>query len=159
MSARELFEHELRDAYDAEHRNLEALGEMSSKVTNRDLSKAFDLHRDQTKRQIDRLQTAFRSIGSKPQREECEGAKGLIEEFREFVESEDPSEDVLNYFAATAAKKVEHYEIVAYESLMQLANALNFRDASTALRENLAEEIATADELQTVSEKLVADLQ
>lgn len=159
MSARELFEHELRDAYDAEHRNVEALEEMSSKVTNRDLSKAFDLHREQTRRQIDRLEKAFRSIGATPQREECAGAKGLIEEFREFVKSERPSEDVLNYFAATAAKKVEHYEIVAYESLMQLASALNVREASTALRENLAEEIATADELQTVSEKLVADLQ
>ena len=157
-TARELFEHELRDAYDAEHRLVDLLKEMSSKVTDPELTKAFDLHREQTQRQIERLETVFSSIDFKPERESCEGIKGLITEFKEFTKEENSSTEVLNFFAAVSAKKVEHYEIVAYESLMQLARQLGLRDAQASLRENLAEELATADQLQGMSEKLLTEL-
>lgn len=157
-TARELFEHELRDAYDAEHRMVDSLKEMSSKVTDPELSKGFDMHRQQTQRQIERLETVFSSIGESPQRESCEGIQGLIEEFKTFTKEEDPSTEVLNLFASVSAKKVEHYEIVAYESLMQLATQLGLRDAQAALRENLAEELSTADQLQGMSEKLLTEL-
>lgn len=157
-TARELFEHELRDAYDAEHRMVDSLKEMSSKVSDPELSKSFDMHRQQTERQIKRLETAFSSIDETPQRESCEGIKGLIEEFKTFTKEEDPSTEVLNLFASVSAKKVEHYEIVAYESLLQLATQLGLRDAQAALRENLAEELSTADQLQGMSEKLLTEL-
>jgi len=157
-TARELFVHELRDSYDAEHRLVDSLKEMSSKVSDPELTKAFDLHRQQTERQIKRLETVFSSVDERPERESCEGIQGLIEEFKSFNKEEDPSTEVLNLFAAVSAKKVEHYEIVAYESLMQLARQLGLRDAQAALRENLAEELATADQLQGMSEKLLTEL-
>lgn len=157
QSARDLLEHELKDAYDAETRLVDALQKMESKVTDPTLQQAFEAHREQTERQLQRLNKVFGAIGMGPEREECEGIKGLIAEFDEFLE-EDPSDEVLDLFAANAARKVEHYEIVAYESLIELASHIGIEDALPPLREILAEEQATAAQLEGISSKLMPNL-
>jgi ferritin-like metal-binding protein YciE len=106
QTARDLLEHELMDAYDAETRLVDALHTIEQKVTDQKLAAAFKDHRDQTERQLQRLTRVFGTLGIGPEREECEGIKGLIEEFEEFL-NEKPSDQVLNLFAAGAARKVE----------------------------------------------------
>lgn len=153
-NARELFEHELRDIYDAEHKLVNALETMASKVADPELSKSFTEHRTVTQGQIDRLDKVFGSIDRAPRREACDGINGLISEFSGFVKDENPSEPVLNVFATSAALKVEHYEINAYKSLIKLADLLGHSDAAQLLEQNLEEEQETAQELETMSEKL-----
>ena len=158
QTARQLFEHELKDAYDAETRLIDALEKMQKKVTDQKLSDAFRNHREQTERQAERLVKAFGALGTGPEREECEGIKGLIEEFEEFVDQEEPADAVLNVFAATAARKVEQYEITAYQSLIDLASQAGIEDALPPLKENLAEEQATAKDLEGLTGKLLPEL-
>ena len=147
-NARELFEHELRDIYDAEEKLVRATETMAKKVTDKTLTSAFEEHCEVTKGQVKRLETVFKAIGREPRREKCPGINGLIEEFSEFTK-ENPSDAVLDFFAIGAATKVEHYEINAYKSLIALAETLGVDP--TLLQQNLAEEEETAKKLESMS--------
>src|SRR6186713_2915626 len=81
----ELFEHELRDIYSAEHSLLDALEQMADESSDRDIRKAFTQHRKETQGQIKRLERVFKSMGQKPQAETCPGIEGLIKEKKAFV--------------------------------------------------------------------------
>ena len=157
-TAKELFEHELRDMYDAEHKLVNALETMADKVGDEQLSKSFHEHRRVTQSQIGRLDKVFGMIDRAPRREPCDGINGLISEFSGFVKDESPAEPVLNVFATAAAQKVEHYEICAYKSLIKLADTLGLSDAAELLEQSLKEEQDTANELDTMSEKLGQEL-
>jgi ferritin-like metal-binding protein YciE len=149
-NARELFEHELRDIYDAEEKLVRATETMAKKVSDQTLSAALEEHCRVTQGQVKRLEKVFDQIGRAPRREKCAGINGLIEEFSSFA-SEGPGPEVLDFFALGAATKVEHYEIEAYKSLIALASNLGL-DAKP-LKENLAEEVDTARKLAGMSDQ------
>src|SRR5664279_4245316 len=96
---------------DAEQKLVEALGAQADESSRPDLQKAFQSHQAQTKKQVERLQKVFESIGEEAEEVECKGVKGLIEEHDSFKEEEDPAEDVMDIFNVGAATKVESYEI------------------------------------------------
>jgi ferritin-like metal-binding protein YciE len=153
-TAKDLFEHELRDVYDAEHKQVKALESMAGKVTNEELVKGFKQHQQETEGQIQRLEKVFELVDRAPRREACEGINGLISEFTGFVKDESPAEPVLNVFAAASAIKAEYYEINSYKSLIKLADLIGINGASELLEQNLREEIQTAELLETMSDKL-----
>jgi ferritin-like metal-binding protein YciE len=157
-SARALFESELKDTYDAEIRLVDSLKEIAGKVSDAELKRGFERHHDQTMRQVERLEKVFRTIGVEPEREECEGVKGLIKEFDAFVRQGKPTKDVLDVFASAAGLKTEHYEICSYTTLINLAYRAGWDEATATLKENLAEELATAKGLEAMSEKLTTHL-
>ena len=157
-SGRDLFVHELRDIYDAENKLVNALETMSNKVSDEQLAKSFLEHRDVTQGQIDRLEKIFPMLDLKPSREPCKGINGLIEEFSSFVKEESPADAVLNVFACAAAAKVEHYEISSYRSLIKLADQLGLSEAAQLLQQSLQEEEETAQEVETMGEKLGQEL-
>ena len=152
-TARELFEHELRDVYDAEQKLVNALEKMSNDASEEQLASAFREHREVTRRQAERLERVFELIDRAPRREPCAGINGLIEEYRKFNE-EDPSPEVRDLFAAGAALKVEHYEIVSYKSLIKLATQLGLTEAVELFTESLREEEETAREAEQMTEIL-----
>jgi ferritin-like metal-binding protein YciE len=154
----ELFEHELRDIYDAEHKLVRALESMAKKTPDESLAQGFRGHRDATKEQIKRVEQVFKLLDKKPRRETCRGINGLIAEFTKFVKDEDPSDEVLNTFAIGAALKVENYEIVAYESLLRLTNSIGLQDAIDPLRRNLLEERSTAGQLEAFADELLGSV-
>ena len=154
----ELFQHELKDIYDAENKLSRELKSMAKKATDEQLVDGFREHQQQTEGQIRRLEQVFGILDRKPDREVCHGINGLIKEFKSFVEEEDPSPQLLDVFAASAALKVEHYEISSYNSLIKLANQAGLTEAVSLLQENLTEEEATAQKLDTLSEKLGAQV-
>lgn len=157
-SGKDLFIHELQDIYDAENKLVIALEDMAKKVENPELQKSFEEHRTVTQKQVERLEKVFPMVDRKPSREPCKGINGLIEEFKSFVKEEEPKPAVLNVFATGAALKVEHYEIVSYESLIKLADQLGLADAAQLFQESLSEERETAQELDTMSQKLGQEL-
>jgi Mn-containing catalase len=97
-------------------------------------------------------------LDKSPRREPCKGINGLIEEFTKFVKEEKPSEEVLNAFAIGAALKVEHYEIVAYQSLLRLADTIGLIEARDGLQRNLIEEQNTAQELELLADERLGAL-
>lgn len=153
-TARELFEYQLRDVYDAEHRLVDALSDMAARATDDELARAFEQHGEQTRRQIERVERAFATVGAEPARGTCAAIEGLVAEFEGFA-ARSPSAVVLDTYAAAAAGKIEHYEITSYEALIPLAGKLGLPEAAAALRENLAEEQATATQLATIHARLV----
>ena len=135
QTAHELFLHELGDMLDAEKKLVEALGEQAEESSRPEVKKAFEMHQKQTEGQVERLQQVFEELGESPDESECKGIKGLKEEHDAFKE-EDPSEDLLDIFNVGAAKKVEKYEITAYESLIELAGQMGHNKASKLLNQN-----------------------
>lgn len=146
-SPRDLFEHELLDLYDAEHRLLEVLPSLAQEAGDDKLRQGFEKHAEQTREHVQRLEECCQSLGIKPKREPCAGMIGLLKEHDQFVK-EKPSPDVLTLFLIGAAQKTEHYEIVAYKGLIDMAKAMGEKDAATLLGQNLKDEETMASELE-----------
>lgn len=146
----ELFEHELKDIYSAEHSLLDALGQMAEESDDREIKKGFQQHRKETQGQIKRLDKIFRMLGQKPQAETCPGVEGLIKEKKAFMR-ERPSPELLEFYNIGAAQKVERYEITAYEGLIDMAEKLGMSDAVELLEQNLQEEEMTLNKLKAIA--------
>jgi ferritin-like metal-binding protein YciE len=153
----ELFEHELKDMYSAEHSLLNALEQMASESSDRDIRKAFTQHRKETQGQIKRLEKIFKAMGQKPEAETCPGIEGLIKEKKAFMR-EKPSDELLEFYNIGAAQKTERYEITAYENLVDMADKLGMTDAVDLLEQTLQEEEATLNKLKAIASEFdVAD--
>jgi ferritin-like metal-binding protein YciE len=154
QTAHELFIHELEDMLSAERQLVDALKEQEQNVTSPDLKKAISAHRDQTEGQVERLEQCFEEIGEEPEETECKGIAGLIEEYKSFVEEEDPSDDILDTVTISAASKVESYEINAYNSLIRLGEDMGHKKAVRLLQQNLREEQQTHARLEKLAAKI-----
>lgn len=148
----ELFEHELEDIYFAEHKLLDVLEELAEQTEDEEVAEAFRDHREETQGHIDRLEEVFEMIGEPPEKEECEGIEGLIEEHDEFLEM-DPDQKILDLFNLGAAQKTEHYEISAYGNLALIADRLDMDEAGDILHENLEEEKAALEKLKDLTDE------
>jgi ferritin-like metal-binding protein YciE len=146
----ELFEHELKDMYSAEHSLLDALEQMAGESADRDVKKAYTQHRKETQGQIKRLEKVFKRLGRKPKAETCPGIEGLIKEKKAFMR-EKPSDELLEFFNIGAAQKTERYEITAYENLIDMADKLGMTDAVDLLEQTLLEEEAALNTLKMLA--------
>lgn len=156
-SIEELFEHELKDMLGAEHSLLDALEQMASESSDREIKKAYTLHRKETQGQIKRLEKIFKTLGWKPDAETCPGIEGLIKEKKVFMR-EKPTEELLEFYNLGAGQKAERYEITVYENLIDMADKLGMPDAVELLEENLQEEEAALNKLKTIASEFdVAD--
>jgi ferritin-like metal-binding protein YciE len=154
QTVHELFIHELSDMLDAEHNLLEALEQQAEESSRPDLQKAFESHRKQTEKQIQRLEQVFESLDQEPEDTECQGIQGIIEEHEEFMNEEDPTEDLVDIFNLGAACKVEHYEIAAYTVLINMAQQMGHKKALKLLNQNLKEEQQTLKKMESFIKKL-----
>lgn len=141
-SAKDLYLHELRDLYDAEHQLLEALPKMVEAASTPTLKRALSHHAQVTRQQVRRLETIFGGLGEAPDGEKCEAMKGLIEEGDEIIKAETNGNGSAVKDAAliSAAQRVEHYEMAGYGSARDLARVLGFTDAAELLQTTLDEE-------------------
>ena len=146
----ELFEHELKDMYSAEHMLLGALEQMSGESSDREIKNAFAQHRKETQVQIKRLEKIFKSLGQKPKAETCHGIEGLLKEKKMFMK-ERPSDELVEFFNIGAGQKTERYEITTYESLIDMADKLGMSDAVELLEQNLQEEEMTLNKLKAIA--------
>ncbi|WP_049899294.1 YciE/YciF ferroxidase family protein [Halococcus agarilyticus] len=146
QNTRDLFEHELQDIYFAEHELTSAYERMAEHTADDEIQAFFEEHVDETADHIERLVEVFEQTDEPPQTEECEGIEGLLTEWEGFLD-EAESGPLLDYYNLVTAVKTERYEQSAYESLVGLAEHEGRSEAADLLRENLAEDEATLDEL------------
>lgn len=142
--------HGLQDIYYAENQIVKALPKLIDKATNRDLSKGLRDHLEETKKQIERLDQAFKKLGKQPQGVKCPAIDGLIEEGDE-IAGEVADKDVLDAAIVGAAQAVEHYEMARYGTLIAWAESLGHDDIVRFLTTNLNEEKAADKKLSTVA--------
>lgn len=146
----ELFEHELKDIYGAEHSLLAALEQMAEESSDREIKRGFQQHRKETQGQIRRLEKVFKMLGQKAEEETCPGIEGLVKEKKAFMR-ERPSPELLEFYNVGAAQKVERYEITAYENLIDMADKLGMSDVVELLEENLQEEETALNKLKSIA--------
>ena len=153
QTGHELFIHGLNDILDGERQLVNALEENANESSRAELKKAFEQHRKETGRQIERLEQCFELLGEEPENSECHGIRGLIAEKKAFTE-EDPSDDLIDVFNVGAAIKMESYEICEYESLIDKAREMKHTKVAQLLNQNLKEEKATLRKMETFSNKV-----
>jgi ferritin-like metal-binding protein YciE len=146
----DLLLHGLQDIYYAENQIVKALPKLIDKATNRDLTKGLKDHLEETKKQIERLNQAFKKLGKQPQGIKCPAIDGLIEEGDE-IAGEVADKEVLDAAIVGAAQAVEHYEIARYGTLIAWAESLGHDDIVRFLNTNLNEEKAADRKLSTVA--------
>lgn len=144
----ELFVDELKDIYWAEKHLTKALPKLQKAATSEQLQEAFETHLEQTIGQIERLEEVFELLEETPRAKKCEAMEGLVKESQSVIEDTDKGTATRDVALIISAQKVEHYEIAAYGSLVQLAKTLERDDIAEILAETLAEEKET-DELLT----------
>jgi ferritin-like metal-binding protein YciE len=152
-SSEEKFNHELADMYDAEHRFLEAMGKMRQMASDPKLQTMLEEHMQQTEQQIANLEEIFSEIGKEPERQECMGAMGLVDEGSKMME-EAGSAEIRDSIIAGAATKAEHYEIVGYADLIDGAEMMKKRKVVNLLTKNREQELTTARKLERISPRL-----
>ena len=153
-SLSDLFAHEIKDLYDAEHRITEALPQMAEKASNPQLKRAFDNHLRETEKHIERLNSVFEHCGCEPERVKCDAMVGLIKEGSNLL-SADGDPDTIDAALIGAAQKVEHYEIASYGTVRALAQQLNDTYSAELLQETLDEEKQTDQKLTEIAESAV----
>jgi ferritin-like metal-binding protein YciE len=148
---KDLFVEQLRDLYDAEHQISRALPKMANAASSTELKEAFNMHLDQTRTQIQRLERIFSDLGMAPQGESCEAMQGIIKEGDQVINAQgDPN--VKDAALITAAQRVEHYEIAGYGSVRTYAKELGYSDAADLLQKTLDEEGTTDSKLTKLAE-------
>jgi len=145
---RQLFLEELRDIYWAEKHLTKALPKLMRATTSQELEDAFRNHIAQTEEQVNRVEEAFEMMGETARAKKCEAMEGLVKEAQQCIEDTPKNSSVRDAALIISAQKVEHYEIAAYGSLVQLAKTMGLNDVAQLLAQTLEEEKQT-DELLT----------
>lgn len=150
----DLFHDTLKDIYYAEKKILATLPKMAKAAQNDELTAAFEKHRVETERHVERLEEVFSIIDKKPQGKTCDAIIGITEEGAE-VMKEYKGSPALDAGLLAAAQAVEHYEISRYGTLRTWAEELGVNDAASLLQETLDEEKATDQALTEIAETVV----
>jgi ferritin-like metal-binding protein YciE len=145
------FIEELRDCYDAERQLTKALPKLAKAASSPELRDAFESHLEETKGQIERLQSVFQSLDEKVRGKHCDGIAGIIEEGSAIMK-EDFDESTMDACLIAAGQRAEHYEIAAYGTLVAWARAMGHDEAADALQETLDEEKAADEKLSSLAE-------
>ncbi|HEX6334436.1 MAG TPA: ferritin-like domain-containing protein [Flavisolibacter sp.] len=145
---RELFVDGLKDIYWAEKHLTKALPKMAKNATTAELAAAFEEHLAVTENQILRIEEVFEILGMTPRAKKCEGMDGLVKEAQNIIEELPKGTAVRDAGLIISAQKVEHYEIAAYGSLVQLAKTMGENEIASLLEQTLEEE-KEADQLLT----------
>ena len=140
----EKFSHELRDIYDAEHQFLQGQELMLKNASDPKLKQMITEHIAQTEQQIRNLEQVFNVLGEQPQREMCDGAKGILSEGQKLLKETQGLDKIQDCAIAGAASKVEHYEIATYRGLIMGADLMGQRGIVSLLQQNLEQEESTA---------------
>jgi ferritin-like metal-binding protein YciE len=150
----DLLLHGLEDIYYAENKIVRSLPELIEHASDAGLRRALELHLRQTRRQVARLERAFRLLGEEPRAVRCYGIHGLVSEGQEVLGSV-ADREVLNAAVIAAAQAVERYEITRYGSLVAWAGRIGRADVAGILQESLAEEKAADDKLTALAQARV----
>ena len=150
----DLFWDQVKDIYDAEQRLTDALPKMADAANDPVLKSAFREHLEQTRQHVQRLEQIFRGAGKEPERETCDGIKGLLREGEHMIGAKG-DQDTCDAGLIAAAQRVEHYEMAAYGTVRTYARQLGQQQAASLLQQTLDEEGTTDKKLTRLAETLI----
>ena len=153
-SLQNLYIEELKDLYSAETQLLKALPKMAKAASSPELRTAFEDHLEQTKDQVERLETVFKKLSISPKGKKCKAMEGLIEEASELM-AEQAAPAVMDAALIAAAQRVEHYEMAGYGCVRTFARLLGHKEAADLLQTTLQEEGDADKKLSTLAETTI----
>jgi len=150
----DLFEDGLKDIYYAEKKILAALPKMAKASETQEVTEAFEKHKAETEKQVQRLEQVFEMIDQDAKGKKCPAIDGIIDEGKEIMD-EFKGNPALDAGLVAAAQAVEHYEIARYGTLAAWAEKLGHDDAASLLRQTLEEEKKTDQTLTKLAEEAI----
>lgn len=150
----DLLVEQLQDLYDAEHRDLELLPELTEAATDRSLVQTLEGHHEETSEQRRRLEDCFRRLGHTPVREECTAMAGMVAEAESLLQA-GGEEAILDAAIIASRRRIAHYEIAGYSVARDLARDLGEHGAADLLQQTLDEESASDAELGQIGRSVV----
>jgi ferritin-like metal-binding protein YciE len=154
-SLRELFEIELRYAYDCEQKLVDkGLPTMIEKANSPELRKALEQHLQETQNHVTRLERVFGALGIEPETKTNEIFDKLSSAVKDSISNIDES-PLRDAALIVDGNLVEHYEIATYGTLAEFARALGLQNAVPLLQETLEEEKKADAKLSQIAMKML----
>ncbi|MFT8244676.1 ferritin-like domain-containing protein [Roseomonas sp. BN140053] len=150
----EMMVDQLKDAFSAEKQGIQAMKRMLRKATDPKLREGLEAHIAQTEEQRDRVEQALEKLGARPGRKVCEAMRGLVEEAQHEVEEYEKG-PVLDLVIIASQQRMEHYEISAYGTMVELSKALGQDGVAELLAQTLAEEKSQDEALTDVTRSAI----
>jgi ferritin-like metal-binding protein YciE len=152
---RGLFLTELKGVYYAEKELLDNMPDMADAATTDQVRQAFQMHMEETRNQVVRLERIFQSINEEPDTMTCNAIDGLADDADMVISATESGSLTRDAALIIAAQKVEHHEIAAYGSLHSLAQLLGYTEATQLIEQTLQEEKNTDKKLTQLAETFV----
>lgn len=149
-----LYIQHLRELYNAENQIVQALPVMMASATSPELQQAFDMHKQQSQTQADRLEKILQSLDKNPNGLMSKGMFALIGEGQLLIKQKAPG-DLLDAGLIAAAQHVEHYEIASYGTVSAWAKLLGRDDDLQLLLQSLEEEKQTDEKLTDLGKSTI----
>jgi ferritin-like metal-binding protein YciE len=124
---------------------------MARAASSEQLREAFEVHLEETRGQVVRLEEVFAVFEEKVRGKHCEGMAGIIEEGNGVME-EDFDDATLDACLIASGQRAEHYEIAAYGTLIAWARTMGHTEVVELLEQTLEEESATDEKLSALAE-------
>jgi ferritin-like metal-binding protein YciE len=135
----QLFLSALMDIYAAEKLLQKAIPKMIRACTTEELQLAFDEQATATHSQIGRIEKVLGLMHRNVEVRRCDAMEGLVKELEYVIEATRDGSKTRDVAIIMAARKVEHYEIASYASLVKLAQTMGRRDVAMILEDILWE--------------------
>ena len=132
------------------------LPEMLGQVAHPSLAGALADHLEETKQHVIIVENAFRAVGAESSSNHSQPFAGLKDQHAELAPSAvtAPLADLLHQAAAVHS---EHYEIAAYQTLLELRELANADERAAGLQQNLEQEQTALARLQQLAPELLQD--
>jgi len=155
LTLQDLYVDHLKDLYSAENQITKALPKIIKTVTEPKLKKALEHHLKETTNQVQRIEQIFEALDGSPRGKKCIGMEGVLEEGKEAMSEEMSSADLMDAALIGGCRKVEHYEISAYEAVRNMAQLLGDDKAVKLLNQTLEEEHAADQKLAELEMQII----
>jgi ferritin-like metal-binding protein YciE len=154
-SLRELFEIELRYAYDCERKLVDkGLPTMIEHAGSPELRNALSRHLEETRSHVTRLERIFGALGVDPDTKSNDIFDKMASAVKDSISNIEDS-PLRDAALIVNGNLVEHYEIATYGSLLEFARSLGLHNAVPLLQETLEEEKKADAKLTQIAETLM----
>ena len=154
-SLRDLFEIELRYAYDCEKKLVEkGLPSMIENANSPQLKSGLEEHLRETGNQLARLERVFGALGIEPDTKSNEIFDKLSSAAKDSIGNIEAS-PLRDAALIANGNQVEHYEIALYGTLISFAKSLGLQQAIGPLTETLKEEKMADQKLTELAETVM----
>jgi ferritin-like metal-binding protein YciE len=137
----------LKEMYGIEKRLIEVMPHMIDAATSEELRGALMAHLDQTRYQVSRLEEIFNLFEEPAVAKESKAIEGIMKEAEDRIEITGRGTMLRDAALIMALKRVEHYEIASYDSLLSFSKLMEHTGVSALLKDSLQEEEEAAGAL------------